>query len=480
MRVVMASSEAAPLAKTGGLADVVGALPGALRRLEIDTCLALPGFRGAIERAAARPTGAHVAAPISGRTVEAEVYEGALGDGTPVYLLHHPGYFDRETLYGPANGAYDDNAERFAFFSRAVLGLLDQIGPPDILHCHDWQTALAPAFLRADPARYPRLDQLRSVLTVHNLGYQGSFWAADWHLLALDSGFFTPAFVEFWGSINYLKAGLVFADALTTVSPTYADEICTPEFGHGLDGVLRQRRRALRGIFNGVDYRQWSPEDDPHLARRYSAEDTNGKAACKAALQAEMRLPASAETPVIGLISRLASQKGIDLVLDAASLLASRQAQFVVLGTGEPALESGLRALAERDPARWAVRIGFDEALAHRIQAGADMILMPSRYEPCGLNQIYALRYGTIPVVRATGGLQDTVDEFDRQARTGTGFKFGPYDVAALMGAIDRALATHGDRTAWMALMANSMRADYSWTRSAREYGALYRELAGG
>lgn len=479
MRVVMASSEAAPLAKTGGLADVAGALPVALRSLGVDASLVVPAYPGAIERAAARSTGGRVDVRLSGRRVDAEVWEGALGDGTPVYLLHHPEYFERETLYGPGESAYGDNAERFAFFSRAVLALLDQIGPPDVLHCHDWQTALAPAFLRADRDRYPRLDHVRTVLTIHNLAYQGLFWAADWHLLELDWRYFTPQFLEFQGSINYLKAGLVFADALTTVSRTYAEEICQPELGHGLDGVLRERRAALRGIVNGADYREWSPDTDAHIARRYSADDASGKRPCKAALQADVGLPVEPSTPLYGIISRLTGQKGIDLVLEAAGALSSRGAQFVVLGTGEAALERALADLAQAEPRRWAARIGFDEGLAHRIQAGADMLLMPSRYEPCGLNQIYGLRYGTIPVVRATGGLRDTVEEFDPSRRSGTGFTFGPYDAGSLLAAIDKSLACHRDAEAWNTLLANAMRADFSWGRSAAEYRALYAELTG-
>lgn len=478
MRIVMASSEATPLAKTGGLADVVGALPGALRRLGHDVSVVLPAFRGALERSRAEPTEIRLSVPVSNRVVGADVYRGALADGTPVHLVRRDAYFDRDGLYGTAAGDYADNAERFAFFSRAVLALLDAVGPPDVLHCHDWQTALAPVFLRADSPRYPRLGSVRTVVTVHNLGYQGFFWALDWHLLNLDFGLFNPGQLEFWGHIDYLKGGLVFADALTTVSPRYAEEICTPELGHGLDGVLRQRRAVLRGILNGVDYAEWSPETDGHLPAPFSRTDLGGKATCKRGVQREMGLAEDPDVPLLAMVTRLAGQKGLDLLLPLGDELLQRGVQLAILGTGEAVFEDGLRTLAGRGAGRVAVHIGFDEALAHRLQGGADMLLMPSRYEPCGLNQIYALRYGTLPIVRATGGLDDTVDDYDPATDSGTGFKFSPYTPAALLAAIDRARGWYARRPVWSALMQRAMAADFSWQRSAAQYAEVFRSLS--
>jgi starch synthase len=355
--------------------------------------------------------------------------------------------------------------------------LLPYLGPPDILHCHDWQTALTAAFLHLDPARYSGLDGVRTVLTVHNLGYQGLFWHFDWHLLNLDWRYFTADCLEFFGKINYLKGGLVCADALTTVSPTYAREIQTPEFGHGLEGVLVTRRQALTGILNGVDYEEWSPERDRFIATRYSADDLKGKTACKADLQASMGLPVNAAIPVLGIVSRLADQKGFDLIAEMIPQLLRKPVQLVVLGSGDAKYQELMQGLARRFRKRLGVRIGFDNTLAHKIEAGSDMFLMPSRYEPCGLNQIYSLRYGTIPIVRATGGLEDSIIDVEAPNGQGTGFKFTEYSAAALLTCIERALHMYRKAAAWQALMRNAMRVDFSWDQSARAYAELYRRV---
>jgi starch synthase len=402
--------------------------------------------------------------------------------GAPVrtVLVRADRYFDREALYGDARGDYPDNAERFVFFCRAALEWLRaESPPPDVLHVHEWQSALAPAFLRGNADVYPELAGTRSVLTVHNLAYQGRFPAFDWHLLNLDPRYFVPDFVEFYGQINYLKAGLVFADAITTVSPRYAAEIGTPEFGEGLDGVLRVRRDRLRGILNGIDREAWNPATDPHLPARYDASDLRGKARCKAELQAEIGLAVLPDVPLLGMVSRLAEQKGLDLLAAALpDALATSDAQLVVLGSGDEHYERLLAALAADFPARVGLRVGFDEALAHRIEAGADMFLMPSRFEPCGLNQLYSLRYGTVPIVHATGGLDDTVVEFDPATGTGTGFKFTPYAPDAFLAALRRAFVTRRDRDRWARLVANGMAQDFSWDRAALEYRRLYETLA--
>ncbi len=480
MRVVMGASEAVPYAKTGGLADVVGALPGALRHLGLDVAVVMPAYP-AITRPGlpVEPTGWVLDVPVSTHTVRATILRSQTPNGVPVYFIEADQYFARAGLYGTADGDYLDNAERFVFVARAILAALPHLGIPDVLHCHDWQTALAPVFLRTDGARYPALQHLRTVLTVHNLGYQGLFWHFDWHLLNIDWSNFTPAGLEFYGKINYLKGGLLCADAITTVSPTYAKEIQTPEFGHGLDGVLGARRQALTGILNGVDYREWDPQHDPFIAAPYSADDLDGKAACKADLQATVGLPVDARVPVIGIVSRLADQKGFDLLAEIAPTLLRKHLQVVVLGSGDASYQDLFQTLARRFKKRLAVRIAFDNALAHKIEAGSDMFLMPSRYEPCGLNQIYSLRYGTIPIVRATGGLEDTIADFDPSTGSGTGFKFVDYAPKVLLACVERALQVFGRPTIWRGLMRTAMQADFSWDRSAEAYAALYRTITG-
>lgn len=480
MHVVMLAAEASPYAKTGGLADVVAALPRALVRLGIDVTVCIPGHRIARTGLDAGP-GVRLSAPILGRTEPFEIVP-VPGAAVRTVLLCADRYFDRDGIYGPSPASdYADNGERFAFLCRAALEWLrgwDQ--PPDVLHVHDWPAALAPALLRADAGRYPELARRRTVLTVHNLAYQGRFPAAAWSLLDLDGRWFTSEHFEFHGDVGYLKAGLVFADAVTTVSPRYAAEIRTPEHGLGLDGVLRARGAAVRGILNGIDAEEWDPATDPHLPAHYGLTDMSGKKLCREALQAELGLERRPEPALMGIVSRLVEPKGFDLLADVIPALAgSGEAQFAVLGDGEPRLAELFHDLAARFPGRVAVRTGLDEQLAHRIQAGADVLLVPSRFEPCGLTQLYALRYGTVPVVHATGGLDDTVVEWDPVRGTGTGFKFSPHTADAFMAAIRRALAARREPLAWSHLVANGMVQDFTWERAAREYVALYRELVG-
>jgi starch synthase len=478
MRVVMAASECVPFAKTGGLADVAGALPRALQRLGIEVCFVMPAYRSVRSvHVPLRRTEWQLRVPISDRTVTAGVLQSEMEGGIPVYLIEADQYFARDGLYGTSDGDYLDNAERFTFFSRAVAALLMQLERVDVLHCHDWESALAPVFLRTDPGHYPGLENVRTVLTIHNLGYQGLFWHFDWHLLNIDWRYFTPDWLEFYGKINCLKGGIVCADAITTVSPTYAQEIQTAELGYGLEGVLAARRAALVGILNGVDYSEWSPEGDRYIVERYSADDLRGKAACKADLQAAVGLSVNAKVPLIGIVSRLAAQKGFDLLSEIAPRLLGKQLQVVVLGSGDAQYQELFAALAHKHNKRLAVRIAFDNALAHKIEAGSDMFLMPSRYEPCGLNQIYSLRYGTVPIVRATGGLQDTITDIDATTGAGTGFKFSDYTGAALLTCIERALHAYRTTNQWQQLMQNAMRADFSWDRSAQVYADLYRRV---
>ncbi len=476
MRVVHLAAEASPYAKTGGLGDVLGALPAALSRAGVETTIVLPGYRGA--RAAVTRAVATVAARVSSRIAEATIR--AIDDApVPTMLVDAPRYFDRAELYGEGGRDYTDNAERFVFFCRAALEWL-RTWPhaPDVVHVHDWQAALAPVFLAAE--RPVETERTRTVLTVHNLAYQGRFWAADWQLLNLDRRLFAVNGLEFYGDINFLKGGIVFADAVTTVSPRYADEIRTTAFGEGLDGVLRWRGADVHGILNGVDYAIWDPATDPTIAARYDRHEHAGKARCKAALQEQVGLDVDARVPLLGVVSRLAAQKGIDLVADvAAELVASTDVQLVILGSGDPALEAALRRLHDAWPSRVALHLGFDDVLAHRIEAGADAFLMPSRYEPCGLSQLYSLRYGTVPIVHATGGLADTVEDDDPPLRVGTGFTFTPFTRDAFLRAIRRALATWRDAGRWDAIVERGMAADFSWDAAASRYRALYEAVRG-
>jgi len=479
MRVVMLAPEVHPYAKTGGLADVLAALPAALNRIGVEVSVCLPAYRTALRALGPLPVILRLHAPVSSRMEPAEIL-AVPNAPVPTFLVRADRFFDRDGLYGVGGRDYDDNAERFAFFCRAALEWLRHASPaPDILHMHDWQTALVPAFLRATADLYPELAAVRTVQTVHNLAYQGRFPSEEWHFLNLDPRHFVPDGLEFYGDINYLKAGLLFADAITTVSPRYAEEIQTPSFGSGLDGVLRMRADRLRGILNGVDDAVWNPASDPFVPAHYDQGDLRGKARCKAALQADLGLAVSPEPALLAVVSRLAEQKGLELLgAVLPGLLKTRAVQFVALGSGDARYEELLVDLAGQFPGQVEVRIGFDEPLAHRIEAGADVFLMPSRFEPCGLNQLYSLRYGTVPVVHATGGLDDTVVEFDARVGLGTGFKFTPYTEEAFLAALRRAIDTRRDAATWQRLVTNGMSQDFSWQRAAREYARLYTSLA--
>lgn len=465
MKVAFVASEVAPFSKTGGLADVTAALPPALGAWGVEVATISPLYRS-VRRHPLEATPHRVRVPLGGSVVEARVFRSG-----GVWFLEHDPFFDREGLYGTPNGDYADNAARFVFLSRGALELLKLLGAPDVVHAHDWQAGLVPLYLKTlYAADFPRT---RSVLTIHNLAYQGLFPPSEYPITGLDWRHYTWKEIEFYGRVNFLKAGLVHADALTTVSPTYAREIQTPELGCGLDGVLRERSAALRGILNGVDYSEWDPSRDPHLPARYSPEDLSGKALCKAALQRRFGLPPRPETPVAGIVSRLSDQKGIDLLLEAAEALAAEDLEIVLLGSGDRSYQEAVLRMADRYRNRISVQVAFDNALAHLVEAGSDFYLMPSRYEPCGLNQMYSLRYGTVPVVRATGGLADTVIDGV------TGFTFGPYTAAAFLQAVRRALRAYGDRPAWRRMMVEGMKQDFSWAVSAARYRDLYRTLVG-
>lgn len=476
MKILFATSEAQPLIKTGGLADVSGSLPTALKRLRQDVRLVLPAYPAACEAAGRLTRVAELTIPGADRPVG--VLQGRLpGTRVPVYLIDSPLHFQRAgDPYRATDGRdWQDNDLRFALFARAVAALaMDEAGldwRADILHCNDWQTGLAPALLHARPGRPA------TVFTIHNLSYQGLFPAEAMQRLGLPAGLWGPEGLEFYGRLSFIKGGLVFADRLTTVSPTYAREIQTPEFGYGLDGLLRHRGAVLRGILNGIDCKSWDPARDPHLPATYGPLELEPKRQNKRALQAELGLPTTDATPLLGHIGRLVEQKGIDLILQALPpLLRERRLQLAVLGSGEAIYEEGLRQLARAFPEQVGLHLGYNEALAHRIEAGADIFLMPSRFEPCGLNQMYSLRYGTPPVARRTGGLADTVADASESDQA-TGFLFDAPDPRALRAAIERALALYAEPSAWRALQLRGMQQDHCWEHSARDYLAMYKEL---
>jgi len=466
----MVSSEAAPLAKTGGLADVVGALPAALRELGDEAAVVIPRY-GSVDLKGARRVYDNIAVYLGPDRYDISIYQAPAE--FPFYLVDCPPLYDRKGFYGEAGMDYPDNHVRFAVFARAALTVARVLFRTEIFHCHDWQAGLVPALLRSSFATDPTFLGVKTLFTIHNLGYQGLFPKSALEEAGLDPEIFRPGGIEFFGQIAYIKGGIAFADALSTVSPTYAREIQTPEYGFGLDGALRARADVLSGILNGVDYREWDPEVDSLIPARYSVHDLSGKRICKQCLLEEFGLPPAAmERPLAGIVSRFTRQKGADLLAEVAGQLMADGLYLVALGTGDQEYEAFFRQMAAEHPGHIGLRVGFDNGLAHRIEAGADLFLMPSRYEPCGLNQIYSLRYGTVPVVRATGGLDDTIEE-------GTGFKFAEYSGPALLDAVRAASRAFSDGVLWQETMRRGMQKDFSWKASAVRYSALYRRLLG-
>jgi starch synthase len=471
-RVLMIGSEALPFVKTGGLADVLGSLPRALARLGWTVTVALPRYRGVT----AGTLVGRFTVTVGAFAREVGFFEEVLDDGVVALLVDCPELYDREQLYGVDGSDYADNPRRFAMLVRAALEFTGRLGAPVLVHAHDWQAGLAPVYLHTLYAAHPTLGGSASVFTIHNLAYQGLF-DADWlPRLDLPWSLYAVEEIEYWGRISFLKSGINHADLVTTVSPTYAREIQSPELGFGFDGILRNRRADLAGILNGIDTSEWDPAHDKDLPRPYDVNDLTGKSAAKGELLSAFRLPADGgiERPIVAMISRMVDQKGLDLVAAIADTLPTLDATFVVLGTGEARYQEMWTRLAAAHPERIAARIGFDEALAHLIEGGADMFLMPSRFEPCGLNQMYSLRYGTVPVVRAVGGLADTVVDCAPDVRACTGFVFAEYTPAALLGALQRALRLYRDPERWRALQVAGMQQDHSWDRSAHEYVKIY------
>lgn len=467
-RILMVTSEASPFAKTGGLGDVLGSLPAALAKRGEEVAVVLPRYRVAETREAVR-IWHEMPLQIGPHRFVAAIDE-IRREGVRYLFVDCPPLYDRFGIYNENNRDYLDNHIRFALLNRAAIEIARNIFPTDVFHAHDWTAGLLAPYLRTVFAGDPTFFGAKCVLTIHNLGYQGNFHARL-DEMGLDPGLYHSEGFEFYGRISFLKAGIVWSDAITTVSPTYAREIQTPEYGFSFDGLLRSRAYKLTGILNGIDYLEWDPSTDRHLPAHYSREDLAGKALCKAALLQEMGLPPEMDRPLIGIVSRFVYQKGLELVGEIAQpLLLEQNAALVVLGSGEARLEDMFRYFAYARPDRFSVRIGYDNSLAHRIEAGADMFLMPSRYEPSGLNQMYSLRYGTVPIVRATGGLADSVDD---QA----GFKFYEFSPWALAGAVGAALSAFQDRPGWIARMHHGMADDFSWDASASKYQQLYRGL---
>lgn len=481
LTILQVSPEVVPFAKTGGLADVVGSLPLALKKLGHEVLVAMPLHREVRKsKRKITPLKLRLSVPIKGTRQEASVYQASLSypQKLPIYFIENESYFDREYLYGTPQGDYPDNAERFAFFSRAVLDMVIALGlKPEVIQCHDWQSALLPLYLKLHYREAPALSRTATVFTIHNLAYQGTFGPEALAVANLPLEIFNPKGIEFYGQASYLKAGLIYSEVLNTVSKKYSQEIQTPEYGYGLHGVLMERSQDLFGIINGVDYKDWNPATDKNIVARYDASDLSGKEKCKEDLLREFGLEGLKGKPLLGMISRLAAQKGFDLLAQAAEELLAMDLGLIVLGTGDERYQNLLKEMAEKYPGKMALRLAFDNRLAHKIEAGCDLFLMPSRYEPCGLNQIYSLKYGTIPLVRATGGLDDIIEDFDPATGYGNGFKFLNYEARELVEKVKEAIGIFNlDKLKWRKLMQNAMAGDFSWERSAASYVELYLE----
>jgi starch synthase len=479
MRILMASSEVLPYSKTGGLADMAGALAKFLARVGHKVGVVTPLYGGLRQKwTEMRPLDWKLDVPLGAGRAGGNIWTLEPSPGLTIYFIEHPQFFDRGGLYQERGVDYPDNAERFIFFSKCVTHLARYLPwRPELLHAHDWQTALAALLVHDQKTREGWASAPPVCLTIHNLAYQGNFAASKYALANLPDLYFQPEGVEFYGFMNCLKAGISYADQITTVSPRYAREITTEAFGCGLDGVLRRRQSVLHGILNGVDYEEWKTEGNPWLKCSYSLADLSGKAANKAVLQREFGLPEAPDTPLFGTVTRLAEQKGVDLQLGALQEMLAGNMQFVLLGSGQREYERGFRRLAERYPSKCAVQIGFDTGLSHRLEAGCDFYLMPSRFEPCGLNQMYSLRYGATPIVRATGGLDDSVTDISQDTGKADGIKFSEYTVRALSKAIRKAQALYADKPLLRHYQRNGMARDFSWDRTAAAYAALYERF---
>jgi len=471
MKILIAASEAVPFVMTGGLAEVTGSLLKEYRKVSgTEVVLMLPLYPGLRERFELAETGIRLSVPVGTRRHEGRVW----AFGSSVYFFECREFFERSELYGTSRGDYSDNAARFTFFSRAILDACMAMGfRPDVIHCNDWQTGLVPLYLKS-LYKSGFFERTATVFTIHNLGYQGLFSASDLYLTGLGGEWFTPEGIEFYGKVNFLKAGLIGADSITTVSPTYAKEILTPEFGYGLEGVLKKRSDRLYGILNGIDTEEWNPRTDPNIAATYEPADIGGKDLCRKRLLEECLLSDDERLPVAAVVGRLSAQKGLDILVDSIEEIISKGARLIMLGKGDELFQRRVLEVAERHKGSVFVRIGYDVSFAHRIYAGSDIFIMPSRYEPCGLGQMIAMTYGTVPVARKTGGLVDTIVDYEPLREYGTGFLFEDYRAAALRECMKRALCFYAERKRWNPLVSNAMMKDFSWETSAARYLKLY------
>lgn len=476
MRILLASSEVYPYSKTGGLADSVGALSKALARAGHEVVVVTPLYRSVRESLNLQPVEWRFNLPLGPKTGDAGLFMLEPSARLRLYFVSKPELYERTGIYGEYGADYADNGERFVFFSKCVVNLARYLPfKAEIIHIHDWHTGLVPLLVGQEMEGGKWADAPKVVLTIHNLAYQGVFPGATFGLTNLPATQFNAQTCEFYGQLNCLKAGISTADVITTVSPRYAREITTPEFGAGLDGLLRQRQDSLFGILNGVDYDEWNTTHNAFLASSYSLEDLSGKAACKTSLQEELGLKVNSEVPLFGVVTRLAEQKGVDVALGALEEMLSADMQFALLGSGSPSYERSFSELVGRWPGKVAVHIGYNQALAHRIEAGCDFYLMPSKFEPCGLNQMYSLRFGTIPIVRRTGGLDDTVIDLLENPEAANGIKFTEYSPPALAKAIRKALVLYGDNRLMDHYRRNGMKANFSWETAVRHYGKAYQ-----
>jgi len=478
MRILIATPEANPFARSGALAEVIFGLSKSLAQMGHQVSIVLPFYRQVKESAVTLTAMSQsLTVPLSFKNLKAEIYTARVDPGMTFYFICQDSLYDREGLYGTPFGDFQDNAERFIFFSRAVPELLNALELQfDVCNCHEWQTGLIPVYLRTLYKDSPYCQDLATVFTVHNVGYQGVFWHYDMALTGLGWEFFTPNILEYFGKINLAKGGLIYADIISTVSRQYRQEILTPEFGFGLEGVIQERAEDLFGIVNGVDYEKWDPAHDAYLPATYNAKDLAGKKICKLDLMEHFGLKLAPEQPLIGMTTRLTERKGIDLVRAIIPKLVDDNIGFVLQGTGEERYQYAFADLQDRYPALVAVEIGYSEALAHKIIAGADIFLMPSRYEPCGLDQLYCLRYGTIPVVRAVGGLAETIEEYVFASVQGTGFQFSAFEPEELLAAVHRALKVFRDPPAWEKLRLQAMAQQFSWPQAAAQYQEIFEK----
>ena len=478
MKIAIVAAEAAPHAKAGGLADVIGALPGAFKAIGHEPALIVPGYSSILDKVETAPILRNRSIKLGDQIERFSVLATTDPHGVPMYLIEHPGFFARADIYGEHGKDYPDNVKRFVFFSRAAALAAAEIVRPDVMHAHDWHAASVPLAMRADSSIRDKFRNALSIFTIHNLAFQGLTKREDFVLLDIDASYYSPAMLEFYGHVNLMKGALVLSDGASTVSPTYAHEVTTdPELGFGLEGVLRDKGEHFVGILNGADYDEWDPEHDEHNIARYSAKNPGGKKFCSRALRQALKLPIREDCPIVGMVTRMTAQKGVDLLMEALEAVMRLDLQLVMLASGDPEKEKFFTAAQARFPEKLRVIVEFNDPLAHQIQAGSDAFLMPSRFEPCGLTQMYALRYGSAPVVRATGGLRDTVREFDPAKNSGNGFVFEKFAANDMVAALARMVATFSNQRTWRRLMTNCFAADFSWERAARQYAAWFSSL---